>query len=366
VGARVVVVGGGIAGLSAAWWLARRGASVTLVERFTLGHDRGSSHGRSRITRSAYADALYVRLMAVAHGEQWPALEADLGRLLLHRRDGCFFGWADGPFADYVRAVRDVGADVVPLDAREARLRFPWFAFTDAMGVLWDRTSAVVAAADTIEGLAGWVRRHATVLEGCRVHAIDPGGPAVVTDRGRLDADRVIVTAGAWVAGLLPALAEPLVPVRQTVVYAEMDGDHAGLPVWIWKGHDDEDLYYGLPEFQRPGIKLARHAMGPRIDPDAPIDPADTGDVVTFLRERFTAPLRRVVATERCLYTVAPREDFVIDEVPGSPGVIVGSACSGHGFKLGPLTGRLLAEIALDGRTSVAPFEADRDRFRCP
>ncbi len=362
-----VVVGGGILGLSTAWWLLRRGAHVALIERHLLGHDRGSSHGRSRITRSAYADPLYARMAAAAHVEAWPTLAADLGLRLLHPRDGCFFGWADGLIGAYATAVAEAGADVARLDPAEAARRFPMFRFGQDVTALWDRTAAVVAAADTMAGLAAWVRARATVWEGCAVHGLDADAPAVHTDRGVLSAERVIVTAGAWTGALVPSLRATLTPIRQTVLYLDVDADPDAFPVWVWKGRTEDEMFYGLPRFQRPGLKIARHVLdGRRDDPDAPAGPPEIDAVLAFARERLRVPVRGVLATERCLYTVAPREDFVLDALPDAPHVIVGSACSGHGFKLAPLNGRILAELALDGRSTVAPFVTSRARFALP
>lgn len=362
----VLVVGGGLNGLCTAWWLLRRGVRVGLVEQFALGHDRGSSHGASRITRSAYADAVYVRLMQVAHAEAWPALEADAATRLIHRRDACLFGPNGGPFQDYLDALSGIDVDVEALDPTEARRRFPVFRFPGDLGVLHDRTAGIVAAADTIAALTRIVRAGATVLEGTTVHAIDPRGPTVDTSRGTLRAERIVVTAGAWAGRLLPHLAPLLTPIRQTVAHLDIDGDAAAFPLWAWRGVGD--FYYGLPAFQRPGIKAAKHVLdGSPVDPDAPADaPPDASEgreVVAFLNEHLTSPPRAVLSTERCLYTVAPDEDFVLDHHPESAAVVVGAGFSGHGFKFGPLTGRILAELALDGRTTVAPFEANRARF---
>lgn len=356
----VLVVGGGINGLCTAWWLAGHGVHVGLVEQFALGHDRGSSHGRSRITRSAYGDPAYVRLMRLAHEEAWPALEADAGRPLRLPRDGCFFGPIDGPFRDYVAAVREVDVDAEPVDGAEARRRFPMFRFPPGVFAVHDRTAAVVAAADTIAALTEMVRARCTVLEGVTVRALDPGGPYVETDRGRLAAHRIVVTAGPWATRLLPGLARRLTPVRQTVAYFDVPGA-ADFPVWAWRGH--EDFYYGLPAFQRSGLKAANHrtsgeADDPDVDGTLPVD-----DVRAFLEAHLTVPVGELLATERCFYTNTDDEDFVFDHHPESRSVVVGVGMSGHGFKFGPLTGRILGELALDGRTSIPEFEAERRRF---
>lgn len=357
-----VVVGAGINGLCAAWWLQKRGARVAIVEQHALGHTHGSSHGRSRITRSAYADAAYVRLMQVAHGEAWPALEADVGLPLRTRRDGCFFGPVDGPFRAYVAAVGAVDVDAEVIDAPEARRRFPVFRFPAGVAAVHDRTAAIVHAADTMAALERLVRaKGAAVLERCAVREIDPERGCVETNLGPVRGARIVVTAGPWAGRLLPGLKARLTPVRQTVAYFDVPGA-ADFPVWAWRGR--EDFYYGVPEFQRAGLKAANHrTSGTADDPDVygmlPVD-----DVEAFLREHLSVPVRGLVATERCFYTNTDDEDFVIDHVPGAPRVVVGAGMSGHGFKFGPLTGRILAELALDGRTSVTAFEAERARFR--
>src|SRR5690606_37097710 len=118
-------------------------------------------------------------------------------------------------------------------------------------------------------------------------------GGGVDTDRGRIDADKVIVAAGSRVGALLPRLAEALVPVRQTLVYADVDADPATFPLWVWKGRAAGEMFYGLPQFQRPGIKVARHVLdGPRADPDGTPDAADAEPTLAFLRERLSDPVR--------------------------------------------------------------------------
>ncbi len=356
-----LVIGGGINGLSAAWWLLRRGVPlVAVIDPLPLGHDRGSSHGRSRITRSAYADAAYVRLMQVAHGEAWPALEADAGTRLLHKRDGCFFGPVDGPFRDYVDAIGAVDVDAEVIEGAEARRRFPMFRFPAGVAAVHDRTSAVVAAADTIAALGRIVRARAVVAEGVRALSIHPERNMVKTDNGALYAEHIVVTAGPWTDRLLPGLKPRLTPVRQTVGYFDVPGA-ADFPVWAWRGR--EDFYYGLPSFQRPGLKAANHRVsGEPDDPDEE-GAGDVEDVRAFLAEHLVPAVGATVATERCLYTNTDDEDFVLDHLPGARNVVVGAGFSGHGFKFGPLTGRILAELALDGKTSIPAFEAERARF---
>lgn len=371
-----LVVGAGVHGLATAWQLAKRGVPrVALVERFRLHHDRGSSHGAGRITRSTYSDARYVRLMRVAHAHDWPALEREAGRTLIHRCDGLFFGPPGGDLDAWHAAVREAGAEGVERIApAEARRRFPMFAFPDAHAVLHDRTGGVVAAADTLLALDRLCRIEGVhVLEETQVLGLHPDRDplAVDTDRGTLLAERVVVTAGAWVGRLVPALAARIRVARQHVGYFPMAGEPADsrpgrFPVWVYLGDPASGLYYGLPEFGRPGIKAALHGVGagsddPEQHPGA--DRAAVARVRDFLARQLARDVAEPLHAETCLYANTPDEHFVIGSLPGAPRVLVGSICSGHGFKFGPLMGRVLAGLAVDGTSGVPEFEAARAGF---
>jgi len=371
-----LVVGGGVHGLSTAWQLATRGVErVALVERFRLHHDRGSSHGQARITRTTYSDERYVRLVGVAHAEDWPRLERESERTLIHRCDGLFFGPPEGDLPRWAAAVAAAGAGGVQrLEVAEARRRFPAFAFPDAEFVLHDTTGGVVAAADTLLALDRRCRVEGVhVLEETRVLAIDPATDPVVidTDRGRLLAERVVVTAGAWVADLVPAMRGAVHVSRQHVGYFDAGpaGEFGRFPVWVYLGDEARGLYYGLPAFGGPGIKAALHGVG-EGDDDPEAHPGPDAGAIARVREFLGAQLAIRVGgalkAETCLYTNTPDERFVIGPLPGHPNVVVGSICSGHGFKFGPLAGRLLAGLVMDGATGVPEFERHREVFAVP
>lgn len=375
----VLVVGGGINGLSACRHLAARGAGrIGLLERFTLGHERGSSHGRSRITRSAYVDADYVRLMQVAHRDSWPRLESDAGCRLIHPTPGCFFGPAGARFLRYEQAVTAAGVDVQPLSPSEAQKRFPMFHFEETDGILDDRTAALVASADTMASLARLVANAGVELrEHTEVQAIDASREPirVETSAGSFETERLVVTAGPWTPRLVPALARHLSVARQTVGYFRLTGspeDSAPgvFPVWSYLADEGDHGYYGLPEFQRDGVKVARHiTSGADDDPDEHPDgtPEEAlAELRRFLARRFTSPVRSLSGWESCLYTNTATEDFIIDNHPDHPEIVIGAGFSGHGFKFGPLTGRILAELSLDSKSSLPEFEAARARFAFP
>ena len=370
-----LVIGGGINGLSALYHLRRLGAErLGLVEQFSIGHDRGSSHGAARITRSAYGEPEYVRLMQWVHAEEWPRLEKDAGRQLRHPNPGLFIGPPCEYFNKYIQAVQQEGVDVEAVTPAKARGLYPQFTFENVETALFDRTAAIVSAQETIESLAELARRNgATLMENRAVHEIDPGTDpvTVTTGAGTLRAERLVVAPGAWAGQLLPFLKPRLTVARQTVGYfMPAEGPDAyqpgRFPVWMYMG-DGNDVFYGMPEFGRAGVKAARHIRyGADDDPDQPpqsVEQDRIDDITRFMASSFTSPGWTLAGAEHCLYTVAPDEDFIIDLHPENPRIALGAGFSGHGFKFGPLTGRLLAELAWEGKFSIPEAETARRLF---
>ena len=218
-----LVIGGGINGLSALYHLKRLGAErVGLVERFSIGHDRGSSHGAARVTRSAYVAPEYVRLMQWVHAEEWPRIEKAVGKQLVYSNPGIYTGLPCERLDRYINAVQQVGVDVELISAGEARERFPQFTFVNAESALLDKTGGFVSAKEAVDSLAALARENGVqVHENTIVHGIDPASDPVrvETSAGTLQAERLIVAAGAWARELLPFLKPRLTISRQTVGY---------------------------------------------------------------------------------------------------------------------------------------------------
>ena len=341
-----IVIGAGVVGLATAWHLLRLGCRpLALVERFRIGHAHGSSHGSARMTRSTYASAEYAVLMRHVRDEEWPRLERAAGTTLVHPADVVFFGPDRAALRSYATAVEQAGVAVERVPVAEARRRFPSLRFTDDAEILHDRTGGTIAAEETIRALHRLVASAgATVLEDTRVLAIDRPREAirVVWDRGELSTRRVVIATGAWLPALVPAARADLTVVPQTVAYFRL-GPRSGVT-------------YGLAEVGRDAFKVGRHVTrGPGADPDALAAAATTEE--TALRadlDRILAvPVRELLGSEACLYTMTPTEDFIIDRWPGDPRVVFASACSGHGFKFAPLTGRILAELVLRGKADL-------------
>jgi sarcosine oxidase len=368
---RIAVVGGGIAGLCTAAALVQRGVKPVLLERKRIAGSHGSSHGPTRITRSVYADPAYVRLMQRIHAEHWPAMERLLGQRLLFKTDGLFFGHG-GLWDKYLAAVLPQNVPVEHLDADEGRRRFPQFRLESATSVLHDRSAAVIAADRVLRGLHGWlVENGADVREDTRLLQLEPLGDSVSlrTSEGRIEADAVVLCAGSWLGEFVPDLQAKLTVLRQTIAYYRLGEEIAAgpphFPVWVAVGDDVEDVFYGLPEFDAPGVKVGRHrTVGANDDLRLEDDPAPAlDDLDAFVRREFAARSPTRLSFERCLYTVTPSEDYALGRHRELPRVVIGSACSGHGFKFGPWVGEVLAEFALHGDCRDPDFIRERDRF---
>jgi sarcosine oxidase len=368
---RVAVVGAGIAGLCTAASLVERGVTPIVLERRRVAGPHGSSHGPSRITRSVYADAVYVRIMQRIHREHWPALQAKLKSQLLFKTDGLFFGHGE-LWSRYREAVLSQGVDVEPLDVLEARRRFPQFRMTTAESAIHDRTAAVIAADRVLRGLHRWLgERGVVVREDTSLLHLErrPDSVSLVLEGERIDVDAVVLCMGSWIGRIVPELKAELTVIRQTIAYFDCgDGERSRpphSPVWVAVGDDEKDVFYGLPEFDRPGVKVARHrTVGNADSADVEDDPAEAlADVESFAARELSATKRMLVGVERCLYTVSPTEDFVLGGHPEDSRIVIGSACSGHGFKFGPWTGEVLADFALHGGTEDADYLRERERF---
>jgi sarcosine oxidase len=314
----VTVVGAGINGCAAAWALRGRGAEVTLVDQFDPGHARGSSHGRSRIFRLAYPDPQWVEL-AQESLSGWRELERQTGSTLLELHgliEVCTSVVVSSLAVLEERGIehRLLGADEVP------------FALPPGWVALWQPDAGVVRADAALAAFRGDLP-----VERRRVETLDD-----------VDSDVVVVTAGAWIAELVPDV--PVRVTRETVAYFAHDGEPLPSIVEL----DEETRHHAMYALHDPvhGLKVGAHHAGHLADPNVE-EPPDAGLVEAISRwvaERFPAVEPAPVAAETCLYTTTEDESFVLER---RGRVVVGSACSGHGFKFAPAVGRRLADLAL-------------------
>jgi sarcosine oxidase len=349
--ADIVVVGAGIVGAATARSLAGAFGTVVLLERLGLGHDRGSSHGTSRIFRLNYPDERYVR-MAQAADDAWRELERQRGVSLVARHGSLDIG----PVArGTARALSACGVPFETLSASEVRSRWPLrldpgeTAVFQADGgiLLADRAHAALTAGAAEEGVE--IRENTNVVS----LALERRRVRVTLERDEISARSVVVTAGPWAPSLLTGIGIelPVVPTRETVIHLRLAGDGTPPSVIDWgrtpsAGAGIARTGQAAYALASPGLglKAGLHHSGPVADPDD--DATPDGRVAAWVEAWAAARFDGVGALERtetCLYTNTADESFLLER---HGRVVVGAACSGHGFKFAPVVGRTLAALA--------------------
>src|SRR5687768_7858897 len=265
----VAVIGLGAMGSAAAYHLASRGAHVLGLDRFERGHTRASFGGRSRIIRLAYFEHPdYVPLLRDAW-DGWRALEQASGETLLTQTGGLYAGPPDGELVSgSLRSARQHRLQHEVLDASEAMRRFPALRLDDAWSALFEAQAGWLAPERSVETHLRLAERAGATLRFGAPASLRPDGAGVVVESGgRRDAvDRVVLTAGAWLAELLPVLSGSLRIERVPLFWFEPVAAVGPLPVWIVESQGGD--FYGFPPDEH-GLKLARHGMGEPADPDA-------------------------------------------------------------------------------------------------
>ncbi len=348
----VIVLGCGAMGSAACDALAARGRSVLGLEQFTLAHDRGSSHGGTRIIRKAYfEDPRYVPLVRRAWA-LWDELATQCAETLL-LPSGCLnLGPPDHPCIAGVRnSVRQHHLLHELLDAAEVRRRWPVFAPRDTDVAVYEPDAGILLPERCIAALAARARRRgATILESQRVLSwyADAHGVTVRTSAGEHRTRTLVITSGAWLPALVPALAPHLQVERQVQVWfqpPQRDAFARGrMPAFIH--FVDEGHFYGIPEVAPPGVKIARHHGGATIDAETDprtASPADEADVRRYLRSYLPAADSPAVEMKVCLYTNTPDGHFLVARHPHHENVLIAGGFSGHGFKFAPAVGEALA-----------------------
>jgi sarcosine oxidase len=372
-----VVCGLGVMGSAALYHLARRGRRVLGLDRFTPGHDRGSSHGETRIIRLAYFEhPSYVPLVRHAYA-LWRELEAEAARPLLHVTGIAEIGPPDGALvAGTLTAARlnDIPHEILP--AAELMRRYPAFRLPPHHVGVVQADGGFLEAEASVATLLALAQRHgAEIRHNVTVRTVEPaqGHATVVTDTATIAAGTAIVAAGPWTGSLLATAALPLRTTRQVLGWfapkqATASFARERFPVFLIESA--HGVHYGFPA--RPvgnggaAVKVSKHHHGDEpVDPDdydRRVSAKDEAMIRVALADHLPDANGALVDAKTCLYTVTPDGDFIIDRLPGAPSILVASPCSGHGFKFAPAIGEILADLA-DGRAprhDISRFRLDR------
>ncbi|HET8726277.1 MAG TPA: FAD-dependent oxidoreductase [Alphaproteobacteria bacterium] len=351
---KVAVVGAGIAGLSTAWGLVRRGHDVLVFDRGSIPNPAAASYDQHRLIRYHYPDRpLYARMTGEAYAA-WDTMWDEIGRRHYVETGALGLSRAAGDWTDRAAQALDeagYGYDrLMPADIDE---RFP---FLETSGVAWGlymQRGGVLLADRIVTDLAVHLReRGVTLNEHAEVVEIDAARGAVRLAGGlEIAADAIVVAAGAWAPKLLPGEAARLRSHRVLCVYVDPPERYAEAwargPGMIDYGFPDD--HWSVPPVAGTQLKLSVAGNARPGDPDDDRQVTD-GEAASMLA-RYRPVLRdidayRILNARTCCYTYAPEERFVVEQ-HGRSWLV--SACSGHGFKFGALVGLTLAEALAGG-----------------
>ena len=367
-GPRIAVVGAGAFGGWTAWWLARRGARVSLFDSWGPGNSRSSSGGETRVIRGMYgADRIYTEWV-VRSFALWREAARSWGAELYHPTGALWMFRGDDAYARAaIPVMAEFGLAVESFAPAEAAKRWPQIDFKGVSHLHYEPEAGYLLARNACRLVA-----EAVVREGGSYQQSDVRpGPIVdgkmsalrLHDGGSAEFDAVIFACGPWLGELFPELLGPhLAPTRQEVFYfgtpaGDTRFEEGNLPVWIDFG---ERIHYGIPGNQLRGFKIADDTHGDRIDPtsfDRLPRPETLERIRGFVAERFPALARApLVETRVCQYTNTADGHYLIDRHPAASNVWLVGGGSGHGYKNGPALGEKLAGWVLGDGEPPARF----------
>ncbi len=363
----VIVIGTGGAGSATLYEFARRGVRVLGLDRFPPGHDRGSSHGQTRLIRRSYFEhSGYVPLLNVAY-ELWDDLCELSGVDLLHRTGLVYIGDPQDPaILGVIQSAKDHRIELEQLSAVESAERFPGYWVPPDAAVLYEPDAGFLCVEQAVKTFIQQAKKlGAETIHGVEVvgWSATETGVAVETSSARFEASKLIITAGCWANSLLAELRIPLQVVRKHLHWYATNDDcyeqSRGCPCFFYASSDG--YFYGFPASGSDGLKVALHSGGTKID-DPLADnrlqePTETRQVAEFLSRHLPGVSSRQLKHAVCFYTMTPDAHFIVDRHPHHPQVAFAAGLSGHGFKFTPALGKILTELVLDGnRTSSIDF----------
>ncbi len=360
----VIVVGLGGMGSATVHQLAARGYRVLGLERFGPGHDRGASHGGSRVTRQSYFEGPeYVPLLLRAY-ELYDRLAAESGQDVITRTGGVMVGRPDcRTVSGALRSARQWGLEHEMLDAAELRRRYPTMAPADDEVALFEANAGFVRPERTVLAQLDLAGRHGADLrfhEPVQSWEPDGAGVRVATPGGVHTAGQLVIAPGPWAPGLLADLGVPFTIERQVQHWFAPRGGVTPFladrhPIYVWEPAGGSQIY-GFPAIDGPdgGAKVAYFRRGTPTTPET-LDTAVHPDEVAEMARGAGRILPDLPGTwlrgEPCLYSTTPDEHFVISRHPAHEAVTVACGFSGHGFKFVPVVGEIVADLATTGTT---------------
>jgi sarcosine oxidase len=373
---QTIVLGLGAMGSASLYQMAKRGKAVLGIDQFAPPHRFGSTHGGTRITRVAIGENEQYTLLARRSHEIWRAIEAETGESLL-TTSGCLVISSDAPrapthvegfFENTIAAAERYGIPHERLDAQEVRARFPAYKARDNEKAFFEPGGGFLRVGKCVAVSLALARKY-----GADIHTDEKvlrfeqtaGSVTVTTDRGSYSADRLVITAGAWLPTLIGEKYRGQFKVlRQVQYWFDIDGPiepylPENFPVFLWELQGKPQSIYGFPAIDGPhgGFKLATEQYSTETTADTvsrEVTPQETEAMFRdYVAPYFENASSRCLKSRVCLYTNVEGARFIIDTHPEQERVIVVSACSGHGFKHSAAIGEVVAQLVTDGEPGI-------------
>lgn len=358
----VIVIGMGGMGSAACYHLAKRGVKVLGLEQFKIGHDRGSSHGETRIIRRAYFEhADYIPLLNRAY-QLWNELEQESSQKLFVKNGQVVFACSETSrvYKGIVESSKQYHIPIEKLTREEAIKRFPMYTPPENYSALYESGAgflyvekAVTTHVQLAKNLGAEIHEQETVLD----YSVEPDEVSVKTNQGVYRGSKLIVVGGSWNTQLLKDIGLPLTLYRVIQYWFPASTEHdmgRGTPCFAF--HLGSELLYGFPRIDQTTVKMAAHFSKQKIHKPSEKDIACVpnedlvrmGSYIQQVLPNVTPKLHRFVP---CIYTMTPDENFIIDIHPQYPNVAFAGGFSGHGFKFSSVVGEILADLSLTGTT---------------
>ncbi|XP_046563101.1 monomeric sarcosine oxidase-like [Haliotis rubra] len=377
-----IVIGCGGIGSGALYWLSKRSSSVLGLEQFSLGHERGGSQDVSRIIRLTHHDDRYTKLVPDTF-KAWEQIERESGLQVVWMTGGLRLarkGQSDARLEAYAVEMDRNKIRYDRLSNQQLMARYPQFTVGPDVVALYQEQAGLVDAA---MGNAVHIQlargNGATILENCpatRLTRANNGNVIVHTTKGVFECRKVVVTAGGWLNSVLGTIGVhvPVTVTQEQVTYYATphmkEFTEKKFPIWIF--HCPQYDFYALPIHGNTGTKIGIDVGGNVVTADTRTfepEPARERVCTELLQEICPKFLGPILQTKTCLYTIPPDRDFLVDTCAykGWSDVIV--CCgAGHAYKFASLLGKILSELAVDGRTQydISQFNITRDAIQDP
>lgn len=371
---KIGVVGLGAMGSFAFLNLAKKGHDVIGFEKYHLSHDRGSSHGESRMFRTAYGEGVaYVPLLKRAY-ELWQNLSAETNRELYIETGGLMFGLPNNFFIRTVqKSIQRFRLPHNKWSGTEGKVTFPQFNLQDRQIAIFEQLAGLLKPELSIQtAVEQGVKHGGRAMTDTKVTNIkmNKTGVTVESEKGNYDFDHIVVAVGGWLNHLLPQLKLPISIERQVLVWYEASNPKDFMPGRFpsFARMEAGKGFYGFPTLDEKTVKMALHHGGEIVGHPAEVDrnisEEDVLEINELVTSYFPGIIPEPVKAQTCFYANVPDEHFIVGQHKKAPNITLLGPMSGHGFKFAPVLGEIAAQLAVGEEPAFNIEMFDPNRFK--